>query len=180
METLDTFQKFFVSWLDELWWSMRDRVGALSIIECFVNSWKAGGTTIGKQTKHKGQNIVESIQTAHKILGRTTSVSENTIFVSSCPFWNRIKEKGLEYALHCEEFLCAPLLDGIREALSAKETQVETSLRLAYITRARLEYKISKLESTALTNVDTQRQLTRLKKDLAALPKEPVCIFHAR
>jgi hypothetical protein len=180
MDTLEILQQFFVAWMDELWWSMRDRVGALSMIECFANSWKAGGSTIGNHTKNEGQNIVESIHSAHKMLGRTTDVTKNTILVSSCPFWNRIKKTGLEYALHCEEFLCAPLLEGIREALNANETQVETSLRLAYITRARLEYKISKLESTTLTSSDTKDQLAKLKKELAALPKTPVCIFHAK
>ena len=179
IEALPALQKFLVAWMDELWWSMRDRVGALSIIECLQNSWRTGGREIGEVTKRQGLSAPAAVEAALSMLGRETRVQGTTIRVLACPLWSRLKERGLEYAFHCEEFASAPLLTGLKEALGLREVKVETSLRLAYLERARLEYKLSQLKGTA-SDASAKKERAELEEQLKRLPKQPACIFQIR
>jgi hypothetical protein len=178
-EALPALQKFLVAWMDELWWSMRDRVGALSIIECLQNSWRAGGREIGETAKRQGLSAPAAMEAVLAMLGREAQVQGNTVRVLACPLWNRIKERGLEYAFHCEEFATAPLLTGLKDALGLSEVKVETSLRLAHLDRAKLEYKLSQLKGT-VSDASTKKQRAELEEQLKRLPKQPACIFHIR
>jgi len=126
MDQFKTLQEFIVAWMDELWWSMRDRVGALSMIESLQNSWGAAGRKVGEIGKTEGLNIIKTVETGHSMLGRTVNVDNNTIQVTMCPIWDKILAGQLEYGLRCEEFICAPYLTGIKEALGGKEARVET------------------------------------------------------
>jgi hypothetical protein len=114
------------------------------------------------------------------MLGREVQRQGDTIRVISCPLWNRIKERGLEYAYHCEEFASAPLLAGLKDALGLHEVKVETSLRLAHLERARLEYKLSQLKGAASNDSAAKKQRTELEEQLKQLPRQPACIFHIR
>jgi len=180
MEALPALQKLLVAWMDELWWSMRDRVGALSIIECLQNSWRAGGREIGEIAKQQGLSSTATVEAVLSMLGREVQLQGNTIRVLACPLWNRIKERGLEYAFHCEEFASAPLLAGLKDALGLREVKVETSLRLAYLERAKLEYKLSQLKGSASGDLGAKKQRAELEEQLKQLPKQPACIFHIR
>jgi len=180
MDQFKTLQEFIVAWMDELWWSLRDRVGALSMIESLQNSWQAAGRKVGEMGKAEGLDIIKTTETAHKVLGRTVSTKDNTVLVTTCPFWNRIQAGELEYALRCEEFVCAPYLTGIKDALGAKDAVVETNLRLAYIARSRLEYKLKKLQTAKSADSTVQTQITDLKNQINQLPAKPACIFHVK
>ena len=180
MEALPSLQKFVVAWMDELWWSMRDRVGALSIIECLQNSWRTGGREIGMLAKQQGLPAATAVESVLSMLGREVQRQDDTIRVLACPLWNRIKERGLEYAFHCEEFASAPLLAGLKDALGLREVKVETSLRLAYLDRAKLEYKLSQLKAAASGDAGAKKQRAELEEQLKQLPKQPACIFHIR
>ncbi len=179
MDALNMLQKFVVTWMDQLWWSMRDRVGPLSIIECLVNSWQAAGREMGKLTRSSGLKPVEATTKALSILGREATVQDGTVQVTKCPLWDRIREGGLEYGYKCEEFTCTPLLAGLKEGLGAEKIIVKTSLRLIYVERARLEYKISKLKSAGISDSSVKSQLSELEKQLKQLPKS-ACIFHIK
>ncbi|MFX1576399.1 MAG: hypothetical protein ACFFCF_04425 [Promethearchaeota archaeon] len=180
MDQFKTLQEFIVAWMDELWWSMRDRVGPLSMIECLQNSWHSAGQKVGEIAKADGFNIVKTVETGHSLLGRIVNVENNTVIVSSCPIWDKILAGQLEYALRCEEFVCAPYLRGIKEVLGAKEATVETNLRLAHVNRARLEYKIKKLQTSKSTDAKLQAQISELQQQLNQIPAKPACIFHVK
>jgi len=178
MDSLKTLQKFVVTWMDELWWSMRDRVGALSMIECLSNSWQAAGREFGELARNNGLTSVETTAKILSILGRNATVEDGTVKVTKCPLWDRIREGKLEYAFKCEDFTCAPFLAGIKEGIGAKKTAVKTSMRLLHVEQARLEYKISKLESVGASDSAVKAQLADLEKQLEILSKKPACIFH--
>ena len=180
MDQFKTLQNFIVAWMDELWWSMRDRVGALSMIESLQNSWQAAGRKVGEIGKAEGLNIIKTVESGHSMLGRTVNVKNNTLFVTTCPFWDKMLAGQLEYGLRCEEFICAPYLNGIKEAFGAKEATVETNLRLAHVTRARIEYKLRKLKAVKGSDSKIQAQVSELEKQLSQLPAKPVCIFHVK
>jgi hypothetical protein len=166
--------------MDQLWWSMRDRVGALSMIESLQNSWQAAGKKVGEIGKAEGLNIIKTVETAHSLFGRTVTVNDNTVLVTTCPIWDRILAGQLEYGLRCEEFICAPYLTGIKDALGGKEATVETNLRLAHVARARLEYKLSKLKSANSSDSKVKAEIAELEKQLQQLPAKPACIFQVK
>ncbi|MFX1317537.1 MAG: hypothetical protein ACFE9D_00240 [Promethearchaeota archaeon] len=180
MDQFKTLQEFIIAWMDELWWSMRDRVGALSMIDILQSSWKAAGQKVGAIGKTEGLPILNTVEEAHSIFGRTVNVNNNTVRVTTCPIWDRILAGKLEYGLRCEEFVCAPYLSGIKDAMSAKEATVETNLRLAHVARVRLEYKLNKLKSASASDPQVKAQIAELKMQLDQLPTEPACIFHVK
>ena len=180
MDQFKTLQQFIVAWMDELWYSMRDRVGALSMIESLQNSWKTAGQKVGELAKAAGLSITQTVEMGHQMLGRPTTTEGNTITTTSCPFWDRILAGNLEYGLRCEEFICAPYITGIKEAFGAKEAIVETNLRLTHIKRANLEYKLSKLKSANSEDSNTKKEQQDLQEQLDQLPKTPACIFRMK
>lgn len=180
MDQFKTLQEFIVAWMDELWWSMRDRVGALSMIESFQNSWQAAGRKVGEIAKTERMNIVNTVETAHSMLGRTVKIDNNTVRVTSCPIWDRILGGNLEYGLRCEEFICAPFLTGIKEELGAKQAIVETNLRLAHVARTKLEYKLGKLKAANSSDSKIHTQIAEVEKQLNNLAKQPACIFRVK
>jgi hypothetical protein len=180
MDQLKTLQEFIIAWMDELWYSMRDRVGALSIIESLQNSWQAAGRKVGEIAKDEGLSITKTIETGHRIFGRPVTIEENTVITTACPIWDRILAGNLEYGLRCEEFICTPYISGIKEALGAKEAVVETNLRLAHIKRVGLEYKLSKLATQDSDNPGIKKERQNLQEQLDALPKIPACVFRIK
>lgn len=180
MDVLNALQKFVVAWMDELWWSMRDRVGALSMIECLANSWQVAGREVGELARRNGLKPVAAVAEALSMLGRDVNAEDYTVQVAKCPLLDRILERGLEYASKCEEFACMPFLAGMKEALSAKKMVVEKSLRSVYVERARLKYKLSKLKAADASDPAIKEQRAKLEQLLKQLQKEPACIFHIK
>ena len=180
MDQFKTLQEFIFAWMDELWWRMRDRVGALSMIDVLQNSWKAAGQKVGAIGKMEGLTILKTVEEAHSMFGRTVNVKKNAVRVTTCPIWDRILVGQLEYGLRCEEFICAPYLTGIKETMGAKEATVETSLRLAHVARVRLEYKLKKLKSVITSDPQAKAQIAELEAQLNRLPAEPACIFQVK
>jgi hypothetical protein len=180
MDQFKALQEFIVAWMDELWYSMRDRVGALSIIESLQNSWKAAGRKVGEIAKNEGLSLIDTVETGHRMLGRLVTIEGNVVVATACPIWDRILAGNLEYGLRCEEFICAPYLAGMKEALGAKEARVETNLRLVHIKRANLEYKLSKLKAQESDHPSAKKKRQDLQEQLDKLPKLPACIFRVR
>jgi len=159
--------------MDELWWSMRDRVGALSMIECLANSWQAAGREVGEMLRREGASPSDAARLILEMLGKKVDSGGDTLQVSSCPLWDRILEKGLEYAFRCEEFACTPLMKGLVETLGGKDAKVELSLRQVHVERAKLKYKLSKLAAAEGPEVKEMRD--ELERKLSQLPEHPVC-----
>ncbi|MHA2313835.1 MAG: hypothetical protein ACXACF_00885 [Candidatus Hermodarchaeia archaeon] len=180
MDQFKALQEFIAAWMDELWWSMRDRIGALSMIESLQNSWQTAGRKVGELAKAEGMNLLETVETGNTMFGRTVKTTKDMVLVTTCPIWDRILKGNLEYGLRCEEFICAPYLTGIKEALGGKEAVVETNLRLDHVARVRLEYKLSKLKAAGGSDTKVKTQISELEKQLAQLPKEPACIFQIK
>ena len=180
MDQLKTLQEFIVAWMDELWYSMRDRVGALSIIESLQNSWRVAGRKIGEIAKDEGLSFIETVEMGHRIFGRPVTIERGTVVATACPIWDRILAGSLEYGLRCEEFICAPFISGMKEALGAKEAVVETNLRLAHIKRVGIEYKLSKLAVDESDDPSRKKERQNLQEQLDALPKIPACVFRVK
>lgn len=180
MDQFKTLQEFIIAWMDELWWSMRDRVGALSMIESLQNSWQAAGEKVGEIAKKEGITIVKAVEAGHSMFGRMVKVDNNTLYVTTCPFWDRLLAGNLEYGLRCEEFICKPFITGIKKSLGAKHATVETNLRLAHVNRARLEYKLKKLKASDTSDAKVNVQISELETQLQQLTKNPACIFHVK
>ncbi|MHA1770660.1 MAG: hypothetical protein ACTSYL_03080 [Candidatus Thorarchaeota archaeon] len=170
MEDLSILQKGFVAFMDGLWWGLRDTVGALSMYEGYANGFKQAGKEIAEAIGGRGPTdaakIAATIMTA---LGLTAEAQGKEVVVKSCPLWERIRERGLEYAFHVEEICWKPLLEGIGEKVGAKPV-VTTSLRLAYVERAKAEYKKSKakraLDAKKISEDDYKKQIEMLDKSI--------------
>ena len=173
--SLDMLQKAFVELVDGLWWGLRDNVGALSMYEGYIQGFRQMGEAAAERNGGKGAE--DAARIAHDLfvsIGLTTKQFEKEITVKKCPLWDRILEKGLEYAFHIEEICWKPMLEGIGDKMGAKAV-VDTSLRLVHVERARMEHKKSKrkrdLDSGKLSQEDYQTQIAKLEESLRSLPE---------
>jgi hypothetical protein len=169
-------QTYLVALIDGMWWGLRDNVGPLSMYEGYARGFKQIGIEAAK--KQGGKGAVDAAKIAGSVLadiGLTVEVKGTEIFVKSCPIWNRIKERGLEYSFHIEEIGWKPLLEGIGEVVGAKPV-VETSLRLNYLAAVKLEYKLAKakkaLEAGSILANDYAAQEKALRASIDKIPKE--------
>ncbi len=174
MSELEILQKGFVAFLDGLWWGLRDNTGPLSMYEGYERGFRQFGS---EQAERDGGNGAEAAAgIASKIMnaiGMNTEVKGTEISVRECPVWNRILEKGLEFAFHVEEICWTPLLEGIGEKTGAKPVVV-SSLRLNHIARAKIDYKKSKLkaelEKGAISQEDFDKQDAKLSLESTQIP----------
>lgn len=146
MESLEILRMGFVSFLDGLWWGLRDNTGPLSMHEGYQNGFRQLGSEIAERIGGSGPK--DSAMIAGRIMeamGLVADVNGQDIAVKECPLWNRILERGLEFAFHVEEICWGPMLQGIAEKTGSK-AKVITSLRLNHIAMAKVEYKKSKMK----------------------------------
>ncbi|MHA2433465.1 MAG: hypothetical protein ACXADO_09585, partial [Candidatus Thorarchaeota archaeon] len=108
-------------------------------------------------------------------IGLSVERDGKAVLVKSCPVWNRVLERGLEYSFHVEEICWKPMLEGIGEKAGARPV-VESSLRLAHLERVRLDHKKSKaraaLEKGAISEEDYESQIALLEESLQKIPSE--------
>ncbi len=165
----------FVAFLDGLWWGLRENTGTLSMYEGYEGGFKQMGSELtenmGGSGPERAAEIASSIFTA---MGLSVEQEGTTIHVKSCPLWNRVLERGLEFSLHIEKICWKPLLDGIGEKTDSKAV-VDFSLRLAHIARSRIEHKTGKakaqLEKGAITQKEYESQVKELEEDLKKVPE---------
>jgi hypothetical protein len=175
MNELEILKRGFVAFIDGLWWGLRDNTGALTMYEGYAGGFRQMGKEIAQAIGGKGPE--KSAAIAGEILsaiGLDIEVDGQNIFVNSCPIWNRILERGLEYSFHIEEICWKPLLQGISEVTGSSPT-FDNSLRLIHIENAKLQYKRSKakkaLESGSITKGEYDKQTAALDKSAKAVPK---------
>jgi len=166
MDDLQILRKGFVAFLDGLWWGLRDTVGALSMYEGYAGGFRQIGEELAEQMGGKGADAAASIATAiMRALGLDARQEGKEIVVKSCPIWDRILERGLEYAFHVEKICWAPLLEGIGKKTGTKAV-VKSSLRLAYVERAKAEYKKAKAKKSLDSGAMTQDEYEQLVKSM--------------
>jgi hypothetical protein len=173
MNDLETLQTGFIAFLDGLWWGLRDTVGALSMYEGYANGFKQMGKEAAERNGSKGPEAASTIALdLFKAIGLDAERNGNEIHVKSCPLWNRILEKGLEYSFHVEKICWRPMLEGICEKVGTS-VEIESSLRMVHVIRAKTEYKMTKakraLEKGAITKDEYDKQIANLEENLKGL-----------
>jgi hypothetical protein len=176
MSELDILRKGFIAFLDGLWWSLRDNVGALSIYEGYAGGFQQMGAEKAEADEAKGSEA--AAKTAAELfsaIGLHVESNGKEVLVKSCPLWNRILERGLEYAFHVEEICWKPMLEGIGKKAGAKPV-VEYSLRLIHLERTKAEYKKKKtkaaFEKGSLSREEYDIQVEALDQVLGKIPSE--------
>lgn len=181
MSELDTLRTIFVAFLDGLWWGLRNNTGPLSMYEGYARGFKQMGLEVAEKSGGKGPEAAAEIAgRLFGAIGLDVEVNEKKVIVKSCPVWNRILERGLEYAFHLEEICWKPMLEGIGEKIGAKPT-IESVLRLIHIEHSKVDYKKGKakksLEKGQITKDEYENQIVMLDKSIESVPEFGVYRF---
>ncbi|MHA2080914.1 MAG: hypothetical protein ACW99H_07205, partial [Candidatus Thorarchaeota archaeon] len=174
MNELETLRTSFVALLDGFWWGLRNNTGPLSMYEGYARGFKQMGLEIAEKTGGKGALAAAEIAgQLFGAIGLDVVVDEKAIIVKKCPVWNRILERGLEYAFHVEEICWMPMLEGIGEKIGAKP-EMESALRLAYIAKAKIDHKKDKvkavLDKSQITKEEYDKEIVILDQRLENAP----------
>ena len=174
MTDLGILRSSFVAFVDGLWWGLRENTGPLSMYEGYSGGFKQMGLEFAEKSEGKG--ALDAAKVAGELfsaIGLDVEVDEKSIIVKKCPVWNRILERGLEFSFHVEEICWIPMLEGIGEKIGAKP-EMETSLRLAHIEGAKLDYKKGKakaaLEKGQITKEEYDNQIVMLEQSIENAP----------
>ncbi len=175
MDNLQLLRQSFVAFVDGLWWGLRDNTGPLSMYDGYERGFKQMGIeaaeAIGGSGPEGAAKICGSVMGA---IGLKVEISGSEISVTECPLWNRILERGLEFAFHIEEICWKPLLEGIAEKTGTK-AQVVTSLRLNHIAKAKIDYKKGKmqraLDSGNISKEEYDKAISSLEANGTKIPK---------
>jgi hypothetical protein len=115
--------------------------------EGYARGFRQMGLEIAEKEGGKGpESAAEIAGKLFKAIGLDVAIDEKSIIVKRCPVWNRILERGLEFAFHVEEICWMPMLEGIGEKMGAKP-MMESSLRLAHIESSKIAYKKGKMKA---------------------------------
>ncbi|MFW9967381.1 MAG: hypothetical protein ACFFEA_09525 [Candidatus Thorarchaeota archaeon] len=176
MSELDTLRKGFIAFLDGLWWSLRDNVGPLSMYEGYAAGFKQMGEE--KAEADGARSPEAAAKTAAELfsaIGLDVEQEGTEVLVKACPLWDRILERGLEYAFHVEEICWKPMLAGIGGKAGANPI-MESALRLIHLERAKAEHKKSKakaaLDRGAISKEEYDSQVDALEKVHLNIPSE--------
>ncbi len=181
MTELDTLRRGVISLIDGMWWALRDSVGALSMHEGYSGGFKQMGAEFAERIGNKGaEGAAEMAADLFAAIGLDVERDGKAVIVKSCPVWNRILERGLEYAFHIEEICWKPMLEGIGEKAGARPI-VESSLRIAHLERVRFDYKKGKakaaLEKGKISNKEYESRIASLEERLQQIPSQGLYRF---
>ncbi|MHA3964789.1 MAG: hypothetical protein AM325_014760 [Candidatus Thorarchaeota archaeon SMTZ1-45] len=174
MSELVTLRTSFVAFLDGLWWGLRDNTGPLSMYEGYARGFHQMGLEAAEKSDGKGAKAAAKI--AGKLfgaIGLAVDVDNNKVILKSCPVFDRILERGLEYSFHVEEICWMPMLKGIGEKVDAKPT-MESDLRLIHLEHSKIDYKKNKakgaLEKGQISKNEYEKQIVMLDESIESLP----------
>ncbi|MFW9909876.1 MAG: hypothetical protein ACFFEF_15015 [Candidatus Thorarchaeota archaeon] len=175
MNDLEILRTAFVAFLDGLWWGLRDNVGPLSMYEGYEGGFRQLGIELADQIGGSGPEEAAGIASEiMNAMGLETEARGTEVFVRKCPIWNRIKERGLEFAFHVEEICWKPMLEGIGEK-TATTPKVITSLRLNHIAMSKITYKKSKaktaFENGNLSQDEFDKEMAKLSSEESKIPQ---------
>ena len=174
MNELDTLRTSFVAFIDGLWWGLRDHTGPLSMYEGYARGFKQIGLEVAEKVGGKGAiSAAEITGKLFSAIGLDVSVDKAVVTVEKCPIWDRILERGLEYAFHIEEICWIPMLEGIGERTGA-EPEMVSALRLVYVEKAKVEHKKRKAKSALdkgqISRDEYDKQIVMLDQTLKDRP----------
>ena len=174
MIELDILRKGFIAFLDGLWWGLRDNVGPLSMDEGYARGFRQMGAEKAETDGTKGPEA--AAKTAAELfssIGLEVDLKGKEVLVKSCPLWDRILERGLEYAFHVEDICWKPMLEGIGGESGAKPV-VESALRLIHLEKAKSEYKKNKAKAAfdkgGISKEEYEAQVEALDHALGEIP----------
>lgn len=181
MSELETLRTGFVALLDGLWWGLRDNTGPLSMYEGYARGFNQMGLEIAEKAGGKGALAAAKIAgQLFCAIGLDVIVDEKIITVKKCPVWDRILERGLEYAFHIEEICWMPMLEGIGKKTSVTP-EMDSALRLVHIAKSRADYKKGKakvaLDKSQITNEEYDKEIVMLDQRIENVPKFGVYRF---
>ncbi len=181
MTDLEILRQSFVAFCDGLWWGLRDNVGPLSIHDGYIRGFRQIG--LEAADRHEGKGPENAARIAAEVLGAiglAVKQEGRTVVVSSCPLWNRILERGLEYAFHVEEICWIPLLSAIAEKTGSK-VSCDSSLRSIHLESEKVKYKLDKakaaLDTGKISKTEFQKQRDMLEKSISQLPSHGLYRF---
>ena len=174
MSELNILRTSFVAFVDGLWWGLRDNTGPLSMYEGYSRGFKQMGLEVAEMLGGEGaQTAAEIAGKLFTAIGLDIAIDDKSIIVKKCPIWNRILERGLEFAFHLEEICWMPMLEGIGEKTGAK-AEMETSLRLAHIETAKFFHKKTRakaaFEKGQITKEEYDKEIVMLDKSIENAP----------
>ena len=174
MTDLDILRIGFVAFVDGLWWGLRENTGPLSMYEGYSGGFKQMGEEIAEANGGKGPDAAAEIAgEIFRAIGMDVEVDKREIIVKSCPIWNRILERGLEFSFHIEKICWMPMLEGIGEKTGAKP-EMESALRLAHIESTKVDYRKSKvkaaLDKNQITKEEYDKEMVILDQRLVNTP----------
>ncbi|MHA2142299.1 MAG: hypothetical protein ACXADC_10310 [Candidatus Thorarchaeota archaeon] len=176
MSELDTLRKGFIAFLDGLWWGLRDNVGALSMYEGYAGGFRQMGAERAEADEIRGpEAAAKTAADLFRAIGLEVDVNGKEVLLRACPLWDRILERGLEYAFHVEDICWKPMLEGIGEKARAKPSMV-SALRLIYLEKAKAEHKRSKAKATLdkgdISREEYNLQVEAIDNALEEIPSE--------
>jgi hypothetical protein len=144
--------------------------------EGFANGFRQMGKEKGEADGGKGpEAAAKTAADLFTAIGLEVERNGKEILVKSCPLWDRILERGLEYAFHVEEICWKPMLEGIGGKSGAKPI-VESALRLIHLDKAKSDYKKGKakkaLDKGSISEEEYDKQISSLDESLHKIPSE--------
>lgn len=181
MTDLEILRQSFVAFCDGLWWGLRDNVGPLSMHEGYMRGFRQIGLEAADRRGGKGaENAAKVATEVLGAIGLTVKQEGRTVIVDSCPLWNRIIERGLEYAFHIEEICWIPMLSAIAEKTGSK-VFCDSSLRAIHLEREKVRYRMEKakaaLDAGKMSKSEYQKQRDMLEKSTSQLPSHGLYRF---
>ena len=175
MSDLEILRTSFVAFVDGMWWGLRDNTGPLSMYDGYERGFKQIGQEHAEKVGGKGPEAAAGIAVEiMSAMGLNVEANGAEIIVKECPLWNRINEKGLEFAFHIEEICWIPMLEGIGEKTGAKPA-MESALRLNAIAKAKIEYKTGKVKAAhdkgAISQEEFDKENTKLSIEATKIPE---------
>ena len=176
MSEIDILRKGFIAFLDGLWWGLRDNVGPLSMYEGYAEGFRQMGAEKAEADGAKGpESAAKTAAALFSAIGLEVDLRGKEVLVKSCPLWDRILERGLEYAFHVEEICWKPMLEGIGEKSGVKPI-IESALRLIHLEKAKSDHKKGKvkaaLDKGTISNEEYDNQVGALNDILEKIPSE--------
>ncbi|MHA1906944.1 MAG: hypothetical protein ACW98Y_06595 [Candidatus Thorarchaeota archaeon] len=166
MSDLDILRTSFVAFVDGMWWGLRDNTGPLSMYEGYERGFRQIGLEHAEKVGGNGPEAAAGIAAEiMNAMGLEVEAKDSEVIVKECPIWNRISERGLEFAFHIEEICWFPMFAAIGEKTGTQPVMV-SALRLNAIAKTKIDYKTGKVkaafEKGALSQEEFDKENTKL------------------
>jgi len=170
-----TLRKTFTAFIDGLLSSPGRSLGNRSWSDRNSSTFRQIGQ--GAAVKSEARGAEAAAHTAAETLramGFEAEQRGKQVVIKSCPAWERVLDRGFEYAAQVQEVCWTPLLKGISERAGAMVRAV-TSLSLASMEKTELEYKLKRAkqdrDNGAISIAEYYKQRDALERSIAGLPK---------